>query len=109
NLRAERAKLLGFASHAHWRMADTMAKDPAAAQAFMLKVWPAAVAKVEEEVAALRTMADMEQAGVPIEPWDYLYFAEKVRKAKYDLDQNDVKPYFGLDNMVAAMLWAAER
>jgi len=109
NLRAERAKLLGFASHAHWRMSDTMAKDPAVAQQFMRKVWPAAVAKVREEVAGMQAMADAEQAGKSIEPWDYLYFAEKVRKAKYDLDQNDVKPYFGLDNMVAAMLWAAER
>jgi peptidyl-dipeptidase Dcp len=109
NLRAARARLLGYASHAHWRMSDTMAKDPAIAQAFMAKVWPSAVAKVKEEVADMRAMADVEQAGAPIEPWDYLYFAEKVRKAKYDLDQNDVKPYFALDNMVAAMVWTAER
>jgi peptidyl-dipeptidase Dcp len=109
NLRAQRATLLGYQSHAHWRMSDTMARDPDAAKAFMLKVWPAAREKVRAEVADMRRFADDEQPDVPIAPWDYLYFAEKVRKAKYDLDQNEVKPYFALDSMVAAMLWTAER
>jgi peptidyl-dipeptidase Dcp len=108
-LRAERAKLLGYPSHAHWRMSDTMAADPAVAQAFMRKVWPGAVARVREEVAEMQSIADREQPGSPIEPWDYLYFAEKVRKANYDLDQAELKPYFELNNMVAAALWAAER
>jgi peptidyl-dipeptidase Dcp len=109
NLRAERARLLGFATHAHWRMADSMAGDPKAAEALMRKVWPAATAQVGRDVAEMRAFADREQPGMAIEPWDYLYFAEKVRKAKYDLDQNDVKPYFALENMVAAMMWSAER
>jgi peptidyl-dipeptidase Dcp len=108
NLRAERAALLGFATHAHWRMADTMAREPRAAEALMRQVWPAATAQVRRDVAEMQEIADREQNG-PIEPWDYLYFSEKVRKAKYDLDQNDVKPYFSLDNMVAAMIWSAER
>jgi peptidyl-dipeptidase Dcp len=108
-LRAERAALLGYASHAHWRMSDTMARDPKAAQALMMKVWPAALARVKEEVAAMQAIAS--QAGGPaaIEPWDYLFYAEKVRKAKYDLDQAELKPYFELNNMVAAALWSAER
>jgi peptidyl-dipeptidase Dcp len=107
-LRAERASLLGYPSHAHWRMSDTMAHAPEAANAFMLDVWPAARDKVKAEVADMRAIADAGQSAA-IEPWDYLYFAEKVRKAKYDLDQSEVKPYFALDNMVAAMLWSAER
>jgi len=93
-LRDQRAKLLGFANHAVWRMQDTMAKTPAAANALMMRVWPAAVARVGEEVADMRAIA-----GHDIEPWDYLYYAEKVRKQKYDLDQNELKPYFELNNV----------
>jgi peptidyl-dipeptidase Dcp len=106
-LRQQRAELLGFETHAHYRMADTMAKDPERAMELMMKVWPAAVARVKEEVADMQAIADKEKAGITIEPWDYRYYAEKVRKAKYDLDQNELKPYFQLDNMVAAMFDAA--
>jgi peptidyl-dipeptidase Dcp len=109
NLRAERARLLGFKSHAHWRMQDTMAVDPATAQSFLEQVWPAVVARVRREVADMQALANREEPGVTIEPWDYLYFAEKVRKAKYDLDEAQIKPYLQLDNMVAAALWSAER
>jgi len=108
-LRQQRAELLGFKTHAHYRMADTMAKDPEKAMDLMMKVWPAAVARVKEEVADMQTIADKEKAGITIEPWDYRYYAEKVRKAKYDLDQNELKPYFQLDNMVSAMFDAAGR
>jgi peptidyl-dipeptidase Dcp len=108
-LRADRARLLGFASHAHWRMSDTMAKEPKAAQALMMQVWPAAVSRVREEVADMQTIASREHGPATIEPWDYLYYAEKVRKQRYDLDQSEVKPYLALDNMVAAALWAAEQ
>lgn len=108
-LRADRARLLGFASHARWRMSDTMAKEPKAAQALMMQVWPAAVSRVREEVADMQTIASREHGPATIEPWDYLYYAEKVRKQRYDLDQSEVKPYLALDNMVAAALWAAEQ
>jgi len=108
-LRADRARLLGFTSHAHWRMADTMARAPEAAQALMMQVWPAAVARVREEVADMRAIAAREHGPATIEPWDYLYYAEKVRKDRYDLDQSEVKPYLALDNMVVAALWAAEQ
>ncbi len=108
-LRAARAQLLGFASHAHWRMVDTMAKEPAAAQALMLQVWPAAVARVHEEVADMHAIAVREGGPAAIEPWDYLYYAEKVRKQRYDLDEAELKPYFALNNIVAAALWSAEQ
>jgi peptidyl-dipeptidase Dcp len=108
-LRAERAALLGFPSHAHWRMADTMAIDPKKAQELMMRVWPAAVARVKEEVADMQAVARKSGAKITIEPWDYLYYSEKVRKAKYALDQNQVKPYFELNNMIAASFWMAEQ
>lgn len=108
-LRADRAKLLGFKTHAHYRMADTMAKEPETAMDLMMQVWPAAVARVKEEVADMQEVADGENAGITIKPWDYRYYAEKVRKAKYDLDEAEVKPYFKLDNMVAAMFDAANK
>lgn len=111
-LRAERAKLLGFKNHAYYRMRDTMAGTPAKASELMMKVWPAAVARVHQEVADMQAIADQEaNAGkgpkITIEPWDYRFYAEKVRKAKYDLDQNEIKPYFQLDKMVEAMFDAA--
>ncbi len=105
-LRAERARLLGFASHAHWRMADTMAADPKTAQAFLLRVWPAVVARVKSEIAEMQTLAD---PSITIEPWDVLYYAEKLRKAKYDIDEAEITPYFELNSMVSAALWSAER
>ncbi len=106
-LRAERAKLLGYPSHAHWRMSDTMAKDPEKAKDLMMRVWPAAVARVHEEVADMQAIADAERAKITIEPWDYLYYADKVRKAKYDLNEAELKPYFELNNMIAGAFWMA--
>ena len=103
-LRDQRAKLLGFRNHAEWRMQDTMAQTPAAAMSLMNRVWAPAKARVAEEVADMKAIA-----GFDIEPWDYLYFAEKVRKAKYDLDQNELKPYFELNNVRAGSFYMAER
>ncbi|CAN5133241.1 M3 family metallopeptidase [soil metagenome] len=103
-LRDQRAKLLGYSNHAELRMQDTMAKTPAAAQGLMDRVWAPAKARVVEEVADMRAIA-----GFDIEPWDYLYFAEKVRKAKFDLDQNELKPYFELNAVRAGSFSMAER
>jgi peptidyl-dipeptidase Dcp len=108
-LRAERAQLLGYDSHAHWRMQGTMAGEPERAQELMMRVWPAAVARVREEVADMQAVAAREGQSVTVEPWDYLYYAEKVRQERYDLDQNEVKPYFELNNMIAAAFWTAEQ
>ncbi len=84
-----------------------MAKVPEAAMDLMLKVWAKAVARAHEEVADMQTIADEERAGIKIEPWDYRYYAEKVRKAKYDLDFNEVKPYLQLEKLREAMHWCA--
>ena len=106
-LRAERAKLLGFPTHAHWRLENAMAKTPERAMELMEAVWPAAIARVAEEVADMQALATKEGAKITIEPWDYRYYAEKVRKAKYDLDQNEVKQYLQLDKMRDALFYVA--
>lgn len=108
-LRAERAKLLGYQTHAHLRLDNTMAKTPEAAMQLMLDMWKPAVARVHEEVADMQALALKEgaPAGFKIEPWDYRYYAEKVRKARYDLDQNEVKQYLQLDKMREGMFWVA--
>lgn len=113
NLRAARAKLLGYPTHAHWRMESTMAGTPDRAMELMMKVWPHAVQRVATEVADMQAIADaeMEAAGKPkikIEPWDYRYYAEKVRAEKYDLDMAEVRPYLQLDRLVEAMMWCAD-
>ena len=106
-LRAERAKLLGFPTHAHWRLENSMAKTPERAMQLMEAVWKPAVARVHEEVADMQALADKEGAKITIEPWDYRYYMEKVRKAKYDLDQNEVKPYLQLEKLREGIFWVA--
>lgn len=106
-LRQERAKLLGYPTFAHWRLADSMAKDPKAAMDLMLRAWTGAVAKVKTDVAAMQKIVDKEGGKFKIEPWDYRFYAEKLRKAKYDFDMESVKPYLQLENIRKAMFWAA--
>lgn len=106
-LRAERANLLGYKTHAHWRLENAMAKTPERTLELMETVWPAAIARVKEEVADMQALADREGAKITIEPWDYRYYMEKVRKEKYDLDQNEIKPYLQLDKIREAMFYVA--
>jgi len=106
-LRAERAKVLGYKTHAHWRLENSMAKTPERALELMEAVWTPAVARVKEEVADMQAVADREGAKIRIAPWDYRYYAEKVRKAKYDLDQNEVKPYLQLEKLREGMFFVA--
>jgi peptidyl-dipeptidase Dcp len=106
-LRAERAKLLGYQTHAHWRLENAMAKTPERAMELMEAVWKPAVARVREEVADMQALADKEGAKIKIEPWDYRFYMEKVRKARYDLDQNEVKQYLQLEKLREGIFWVA--
>ncbi len=106
-IRAMRAKLLGFKTHADWRLDNSMAKTPENAMKLMMDVWEPAILKVKEEVADMQAIADKEGNNIKIEPWDYRYYAEKVRLAKYDLDQNQVKEYLQLDKLKEGMFWVA--
>lgn len=106
-LRADRARLLGYPSHAAWRMQDTMARTPERAQELMMRVWPAAVARVHEEVRDQQAMARRLGQNITIEPWDYRYYMEKVRADRYNLSQDEIKPYFQLDNMMQGMFYMA--
>jgi peptidyl-dipeptidase Dcp len=106
-LRDERAHLLGYESFAAWRLEDRMAKTPERAMELLTAVWPAAIARVGEEVAAMQQVADAEGAGITIEPWDYRYYAEKVRQARYDLDSDEIKQYLQLDRLREAMFFVA--
>jgi peptidyl-dipeptidase Dcp len=106
-LRAGRAALLGYATHAHWRVENTMAGSPEKATELMETVWPPAIARVKEEVADMLAIAAKADNLKSIEPWDYRYYAEKVRKAKYDLDESEIKPYLQIEKVREAMFWVA--
>jgi peptidyl-dipeptidase Dcp len=98
---------LGYDNYAQWRLEDRMAKSPDRAMNLMEQVWDASILRVKEEVADMQAIADAEGAGLAIEPWDYRYYAEKVRKAKYDLDSDEVKQYLQLDKLREAMFFVA--
>ncbi len=106
-LRNERVQLLGYENYAAWRLENRMAKEPDRVFEFLEAVWAASTARVAEEVADMQAIAGAEGAGISIEPWDYRYYAEKVRQAKYDLDSDEVKQYLQLDNLIAAMHFVA--
>jgi len=106
-LRDERVELLGYDNFAQWRLQNRMAKNPENAMELMEAVWPAALARVEEEVKDMQAVADSEGANIEIKPWDYRYYAEKVRKEKYDLDSEEVKQYLELGNLTQALFYTA--
>jgi peptidyl-dipeptidase Dcp len=106
-LRAERTRLQGYPTFAHRALEKQVAKTPDASMALMTRIWPAAIARVKEEVADMLAIAGKEGAKLTIEPWDYRFYSEKVRKAKYDLDSNEVKEYMQLEKLREAMMWAA--
>ncbi len=108
-LRHERVQLLGYDNYAQWRLENRMAKTPERALELMEAVWPAALARVKEEVADMQAIADAEGAGITIEPWDYRYYAEKVRQARYDLDSDEVSQYLQLEKLRDAMFYVAGR
>lgn len=106
-VRDERVKLLGYNNYAEWQLQNRMAVKPENAYNLMETVWPAAIARVEEEVADMQALADSEGAGITIEPWDYRYYAEKVRQARYEIDSEEIKQYLQLGNLRDAMFMVA--
>lgn len=108
-LRAERARLLGYESFAHYRLDDTMAKTPQAVQALLQKVWEPALALALHEEEALQKLAAEEGENFTIAPWDWRYYAEKLRKRRFDFDEAAIKPYLQLENMIEAAFFTANR
>jgi len=108
-LRHERVGLLGYKNYASWRLEDRMAKSPENAIKLMEGVWPAAIARVDEEVADMLVIGKAEDGIEKIEPWDYRFYAEKVRKDKYNLDSSEVKEYLQLNKLREAMFYVAGR
>lgn len=106
-LRAEKARLLGFKTFADWSLSNTMAQVPQKTLDLMMSVWTPAVDKVRTDVAEMQKIVDAEGKKFKIAAWDYRYYSEKVRKAKYDLDQNDLKPYLQLEKLREGMFWVA--
>ncbi|MBB4800248.1 peptidyl-dipeptidase Dcp [Flavobacterium nitrogenifigens] len=106
-LRAKKAKLLGYPTFADWSLSNKMAKDPQKTLDLMMSVWEPSVEKVHQDVAEMQKIVDAEGGKFKIQPWDYRFYAEKVRKAKYDLDQNEVKPYLQLEKLREGMFWVA--
>ncbi len=106
-LRVEKARLLGFETFAHWIADGQMAKTPDAAMALLRQVWTPAVARAREEIAEMAPIVAAEGSNEPMEAWDYRYYAEKLRKAKYDLSDDEVKPYLQLSKLRDGMFWAA--
>jgi peptidyl-dipeptidase Dcp len=99
-IRVEKANLLGFPNYAAWALQDQMAKTPEAVETFLKKLVPASTAKARKEAADLQTLINKEKGGFQLEPWDWNYYAEKIRKSRYDLDENEVKPYFEVFNVL---------
>lgn len=99
-IRAEKAKLIGFPNYATWKLQDQMAKTPAVVETFFSKLVPSATAKAKAEAADIQAVIDQQKGGFKVEPYDWNYYAEQVRKAKYDLDENQIKPYFELNKVL---------
>ncbi|MDR1345979.1 MAG: M3 family metallopeptidase [Bacteroidales bacterium] len=109
NLRLERANMLGFASHAHYVLDDCMAKTPGAVNQLLLQVWRPALAKARQEAAEYQAMIRAEGQNFKLEPCDWRYYCEKLRKEKYDLDDETIRPYFALDNVCSGAFTVAEK
>ena len=99
-IRAEKAKLIGFPNYATWKLQDQMAKTPEAVNKFFAQLVGPATAKAKGEAADIQAIIDKQKGGFKLEPWDWNYYAEQVRKEKYDLDANEIKPYFELNNVL---------
>ncbi len=107
--RAEKAAILGYKDYAAYMTADVMAKTPEAAEALLMSIWTPAKAKVQQEVAEMQALSDGLGNDFKIAPWDYYYFAEKVRQQKYALDENEIRPYFAVDSVAKGIFALANK
>lgn len=107
--RAAKAKLLGYPDYAAYMTANVMAKTPENAENLLMQIWRPAIKRVDKEVAEMQTLADDLGDKITIEPWDYYYYAEKVRRKKYALDEDEVKGYFEIDSVAKGIFAMAER
>jgi peptidyl-dipeptidase Dcp len=99
-LRAQKGALLGYPNYAAWNLTDQMAKTPEAALHFVDALAPAAAAKAASEAKEIQALIDSQHGGFTLQPWDWEFYSEQVRKAKYDLDESEIKPYFELNNVL---------
>ncbi len=109
NLRIEKANLLGYKTWADFRLDDNMAKTPDNVYKLMDQIWTPALKVAKEEAAELQKMINKEGGNFELKPWDWWYYAEKVRKEKYDLNEDELKPYFALDNVIHGIFYTANR
>jgi len=108
-LRAERAGLLGYATHAHYVLDENMAKTPERVQELLDRVWGPAKEKAAREAESLREAARAEEPDFRLEPWDWSYYAEKVRQREYDVDEDTVRPYFSMERVREGAFWVARQ
>ena len=108
-LRAEKAKVMGFKDFASMMTSRVMAKTPEAAEELLMQVFTPAVGRAAEEVKDMQAIVDAEGGNFKIAPWDYYYYAGKVKKAKYDIEESEIRPYFSVDNVVKGLFYAAEK
>ena len=113
-LRAERARMLGYETHAHYVLDDNMAKNPEAVYDLLNELWTPALQRAREEVTEMQAIIDAEGGGFELQSWDWWYYAEKLKKQKYDLDEEMLRPYFKLENVragafdTASKLWGLQ-
>lgn len=108
-LRAQKAQLLGYKSHAHFVLEGNTAKTPENVYKLLDKIWPAAIAQAKTEMADMQKMVDEQDGGYKVEAWDWRYLAEKIRKARYDLDEEQTKPYFSLDDTLKGVFYTVNK
>lgn len=107
-LRTERAKLLGYPTFAHYAIEVNMARTPEKVEEFLLQLWNYALKRAKEELVEMQQIADEEGANIKIEPWDWWFYAEKLRKKKYALEESEIRPYFSIDNVKKGIFTLAE-
>ncbi|MBN9307297.1 MULTISPECIES: M3 family metallopeptidase [unclassified Devosia] len=108
-LRSEIARLLGYDTYAAYKLADTMAKTPEAAQGLLEQIWSPGVKRAEQDRDALQELVDAAGGGFRLEPWDWRFYAEQLRRARYDFDESEIKPYLQLEKVVEAAFYTAGR